>query len=642
LKPSRRPSSKPSLLPPVNATNFTVTVSPGPGGGPSPTFPLPPTLTVGISLGVEDGFITVNVTAMAAVGDTTNPGIAVQISNLPVGATVLGATLNVVTGRYTASAADVNAGRVKIIPPKDFSGALNVTVEAVATNLFGLHSSSGPQNLPSFVDPVADGPSIALSPSSGTEDVVIPVVITVGEIDIDSSENIGSFTYILLSDGATLTGPSSPYPFVLAGDVDATVVTTSVVGYSRVPTADLASSLGVLPAMNWHGTFTITVVATTVEPLDNNDGDNIAAHTAMFAVAVAANADPPLLTVNNAVGVEDTRITLNLTATLVDNVATNGAELLSALITNVPLGTIFSAGSNNGDGSWTILPTALAGLTVLPPRNFAGTMSLNLVGISLELSNGDDANSTLPFVVTVAPKADSFLVLANDVVLDNTNSASALLVLNVRDADSRGTEPGEIGAEILTFTFSNVPTGVFLFASMGGKIIDSTGGMWTFIGTEAQANMIRVVSGFGTVTGTSTVSFSAISRDGTDVLPTAVTDVFRLTVTAPTNAGVSLVSAPFTGGLGNDLLTGTAGNDVMSGGAGFDRLIGGPGVDTMTGGAGADLFVWQSGDLGVGTDSITDFSPSVWRRFGPECTATGLQPTDIAPVEFRATRTQCW
>jgi hypothetical protein len=105
---------------------------------------------------------------MAAMGDTTNPGIVVQISNLPVGATVLWATLNVVTGRYTASAAEVNAGRVKIILPHVFSGTFNVTVEAVTTNLFGLHSSSGPQNLPSFVDPVDDGPFMSLTASSGT------------------------------------------------------------------------------------------------------------------------------------------------------------------------------------------------------------------------------------------------------------------------------------------------------------------------------------------------------------------------------------------------------------------------------------------------------------------------------------------
>jgi hypothetical protein len=61
----------------------------------------------------------------------------------------------------------------------------------------------------------------------------------------------------------------------------------------------------------------------------------------------------------------------------------------------------------------------------------------------------------------------------------------------------------------------------------------------------------------------------------------------------------------------------------------------------MTGGAGADLFVWQSEDLGAGTDSITDLSAAPGDA-SDLSSLPGLQPTDIAPVEFRATRAQCW
>jgi Ca2+-binding RTX toxin-like protein len=72
-----------------------------------------------------------------------------------------------------------------------------------------------------------------------------------------------------------------------------------------------------------------------------------------------------------------------------------------------------------------------------------------------------------------------------------------------------------------------------------------------------------------------------------------------------------------TGTSGNDMLYGEGGSDTLNGGGGNDTLDGGNGNDTLnmglgtdaaTGGSGEDVFAFESGSLGSGVDTITDFS----------------------------------
>lgn len=59
---------------------------------------------------------------------------------------------------------------------------------------------------------------------------------------------------------------------------------------------------------------------------------------------------------------------------------------------------MLSAGDDNGDGSWTLTPAQLTGLSITPPANFSGTMSLTATAISSEEG-------------TTASAADIFLML---------------------------------------------------------------------------------------------------------------------------------------------------------------------------------------------------------------------------------------
>lgn len=602
-----------------NTTNFTVevTAGSGPGGGPAP---LPPSVSIGTNAGNEDGSITLNVTATPAPGDSTNPSVAVMISDLPAGATVVGARYNPVTGRYVASAADVIAGNVQIIPPIDFSGPLDITIEAVAINASLQQATTGETTVTVAVDPVADGVAISASPGAGLEDTAVALGISLAERDIDGSEDIGGSVYVRLSDGATLVGA---YAVVASGDADATIPGTSTVGYYRVPAADVAT-LQMLPAANWHGDVSVAVIATSIEPTDDNDGDNIAVSSSNFVVSVEAVADAPLVSAPVSVsGNEDASIAITgLSAALADAVTTNGAEVLSVIISGVPAGSRFSAGSNNGDGSWTIPVADLATLSITPPSNYAGTMTLTLTAIALELVNGDEANTSVNIDVIVAPLADEVLINADNVTVDA--SASAALSLSVRMADDNGTEPGELPPETITITFSGVPDGVSFAANSGGTLSSPSAGVWQFVGTEAQANALVAEVGAGASAGTHVISLSAITTDGASVLSTPVTDSFQLYIPnmiAGTTAGEALSGTSATdlmfgldgndtlqGGGGADHIDGGIGVDQIDGGSGNDVIRGGAGGDQLTGGTGSDTFLYETGDVGSGVDVITDFT----------------------------------
>lgn len=104
-------------------------------------------------------------------------------------------------------------------------------------------------------------------------------------------------------------------------------------------------------------------------------------------------------------GLEDQPIALNIDAQLAD---TDGSESLSSImIADVPAGAVLSAGTDNGDGTWTLTPAQLAGLTIVPPANSNGDFTLTVSAVSTEADNGDSAATTASFTVTVDPVNDA-------------------------------------------------------------------------------------------------------------------------------------------------------------------------------------------------------------------------------------------
>ena len=271
---------------------FTVTFNANPDNtGEDGRIPLNPILEVpslsidgdnvtGDNVGLEDGQLTLFLNASQGAGETLDPVVVtVTISNVPSGFVVSGAIFNPTTQEYSADATDFANGLVSIRPPTDFSGFFDITVEAVATGPTGKSSTSGEQTLTAYVDPVADGFSIAAGPFSGFEDTNISFGVTFGNLDNFNSEVIysGVYTeggnsewfYMKLDAVATIFG----YSFVFAGDADAFAYGFNMTGYYRIPISD-ASSFLISFLENWHGSISGDIRVPVIELNDDFDGDN--------------------------------------------------------------------------------------------------------------------------------------------------------------------------------------------------------------------------------------------------------------------------------------------------------------------------------------------------------------------------------
>lgn len=227
---------------------------------------------------------------------------------------------------------------------------------------------------------VADIPNLAVSPASGDEDTAITLRIVASSSDPDGSETV-RVVVSGLPAGATLSGG------IDIGDGR----------YSFTP-AELAT-LSVTPPAGSDEPFTLTIVATATEI----DGST-ASVTALLPVTIVSVADPPDLVTSPASGNEDTAIALSFTATVTD---TDGSEsIASYTISGVPAGSVLSAGTDNLDGSWTLLPGEIAGLTITPPPNRETGFTLTVAATSIEAANGATATSSATLVVGVTPVDD--------------------------------------------------------------------------------------------------------------------------------------------------------------------------------------------------------------------------------------------
>src|SRR5690606_26209362 len=157
--------------------------------------------------------------------------------------------------------------------------------------------------------------------------------------------------------------------------------------------ADDLEDLTITPPANSDGDFQLTVTATST------DGGDTATTVGTIDVSVAADADAPPLVVQDAYGMEDQAIALDRTAALTDS-----SETLSITISGVPEGAELSAGTDNGDGTWTLSADDLEDLTITPPADSDGDFQLTVTATSTD--GGDTATTVGTIDVSVAGDAD--------------------------------------------------------------------------------------------------------------------------------------------------------------------------------------------------------------------------------------------
>ncbi|WP_188390231.1 cadherin-like domain-containing protein, partial [Pseudomonas fluvialis] len=91
-------------------------------------------------------------------------------------------------------------------------------------------------------------------------------------------------------------------------------------------------------------------------------------------------------------------VKLPISARLADN---DGSESMTLRLSGIPSGATLSAGSNNGDGSWTLSSADLNNLYLFTPSGFTGTLNLTITATSSE-ANGSSASVADTFSVTIA------------------------------------------------------------------------------------------------------------------------------------------------------------------------------------------------------------------------------------------------
>ncbi len=216
-------------------------------------------------------------------------------------------------------------------------------------------------------------PALAVSDATGSEDRALALDIAAAVTD--PSETL-SITVGGLPEGASLSAGTAGV------DGSWTLAPGELEGLTLTPPADYA------------GRFELAVTATAT------DGADSASTVGNLAVEIASVADAPVMAVSDATGFEDRAVALDIAAAVTDP-----SETLSITVGGLPGGASLSAGTAGADGSWTLAPGELEGLTLTPPADFAGRFELAVTATATD--GADEASITNTLAVAIAPVADT-------------------------------------------------------------------------------------------------------------------------------------------------------------------------------------------------------------------------------------------
>ncbi|WP_417803930.1 hypothetical protein [Thalassospira lucentensis] len=509
-----------------------------------------PTLDVSDVSGTEDTAIALDIDAGLTDSSET---LSVTISGVPDGATLSAGTDNG-DGTWTLSSGDLDG--LTITPADDFSGSFDLSI--TATSAIEGDSASVADVITVDVAGDADAPILDVSDASGTEDTAIGLVIDAG---LSDSSEVLSVTISGVPDGATLsTGTDN-------GD-----------GTWTLASGDL-DGLTITPADDFSGSFDLNVTATSTDGADSTSvADTI-------TVDVGGVADTPTLDVSDASGDEDSNIALD-----VDASASDVSEVLSITISGVPDGATLSTGTDNGDGTWTLSPGDLEGLSIQPTDDYSGSFDLNVTVTSTDGSDTASVSDTI--TVDVAGVADAPTLDVSDASGDQGNSVAL-------DIDAALTD----SSETLSVIISGVPDGATLSAGTSNG-----DGTWTL--SPAQLVGLTIAAG-SDYSGTFELTVSAQSRDGDDTATTAA--ILDVTIEKDVDPNElrwgTWRDESFETGSGDDIVAGGGGDDVFATHAGDDTIWAGSGDDFINAGAGDDIAHAGEGDntiyAGSGDDYVT-------------------------------------
>jgi Ca2+-binding RTX toxin-like protein len=347
----------------------------GHGSGHDHTGPKPQDNAEGEWFGDAPGTVfPVVVSAELTDADGSEVLSPITISGVPEGALFSAGTDNG-DGTWTFEP-DQLVGLQLFVPQgiTDFGLVASVT----STELSNLDQAVTTNTLEVDLDTEADAVALNVHDVVGAEDSAIPLDISAALTDTDGSETL-SITISGIPEGA-----------VLAAGTDVINVVDGVASL----TPDQLAGLTITPPPDSDADFQLTVTATSRE-LQTGDTNTA---TSVMDVQVNPVVDDPMLTVGAARGDEDAAIPLAIDV----GDAEGGVPVTEIVIAGVPAGATLSAGADNGDGTWTLTPEQLDGLTITPPENSDADIQLTVTATN---ADGGVATSTLPVQVNAVADA---------------------------------------------------------------------------------------------------------------------------------------------------------------------------------------------------------------------------------------------
>jgi hypothetical protein len=103
-------------------------------------------------------------------------------------------------------------------------------------------------------------------------------------------------------------------------------------------------------------------------------------------------------------------------------------RVVVVVIAGVPQGALLSAGIDNGDGSWTLSPQDLAGLTLRPPTGYSEDLALKVTALTVENFEGELAGASETIRVSFDPGAPIALAIDPAVLQADGPGLNALVL----------------------------------------------------------------------------------------------------------------------------------------------------------------------------------------------------------------------
>ena len=519
-----------------------------------------PTVTAVAARGNEDSAIALVIAPHLTDTDGSETISSLTISGVPTGAH-LNHGIDNGDGTWTLTTTDLSG--LTITPPAYSKTAFTLHITATSTeggdaaHIAVANATSPVVDLKVTVDAVADTPTVTVAPAGGNEDSWIPLSITAGTPDTSGTE-IVTVAITGVPTGAVLNH----------GTYNASTGTWTV---SQNDLADLK----VLPQKDSNADFTLHAQAITTEP---STGSTNYSAVLDFNVVVTGTPEAPNFTETaHALGLEDTRINLNLTGSLTDSneVLTlklagipAGSHFYSAATANVVNGSDTTAiGHDNGDGTWTFTAVEVAaikagGIYLQPPTDWSDWSGISHttnawtewnpgqggINVTATLTSTDTdvdtlvktaADTTINFTVHVTGVADAALGLpAGNFVAtasEDNNGKGTLVDLGFGQLSLKDTD----GSEHLSVVVSNLPAGTHLVFVDGISIdhlVPIADGKWSI--EEQYLPYLRLAVGENVnsdVSGTLSLTAAVVTTevDGNVHVDTRAVDV---TITAVTDA----------------------------------------------------------------------------------------------------------